>query len=193
MASTKSLYPDLFSDTIRLLRLLPHKDENAPIKCQLLHPSLQESGQRMYPYDALSYVWGCPEKPRSILIDGHDLPVTANLHEALSRLRYRSTERIIWVDAICINQELEEEKEQQIRIMARIYGQANCVVVWLGEAADDSDRALEEIRVVAGGKKSENSSNNGTTQQAVLALLQRPWFRRIWVRDKTLDNSRKTN
>lgn len=74
--------------------------------------------------------------------------------------------------------------------MAKIYGQANRVVVWLGEAADDSDRALEEIRV-AGGKKSTNPSNNKTIQQAVLALLQRSWFRRIWVREQTLDNIRR--
>ncbi len=54
--------------------------------------------------------------------------------------------------------------------MTKIYGQANRVVVWLGEAADESDRALEEIRVVR-GKKSTNCPNNETIQQAVLALL----------------------
>jgi heterokaryon incompatibility protein (HET) len=69
--------------------------------------------------------------------------------------------------------------------MAKIYGQANCVVAWLGKAADDSDRALEEIRV-AGGKKATDFSNNETIhdQQAVFTLLQRPWFRRIWVWNK---------
>jgi hypothetical protein len=43
--------------------------------------------------------------------------------------------------------------------MARIYAQANRVVVWLGEAADNSDQALEEIRV-ARGEGSTNSLNN---------------------------------
>jgi hypothetical protein len=64
--------------------------------------------------------------------------------------------------------------------MAQIYGNSNRVVVWLEDAADDSDLAFEEIRV-AGGNKSINSLHNKTIQQAVLALLQRPWFRRIWV------------
>jgi hypothetical protein len=72
--------------------------------------------------------------------------------------------------------------------MAKIYGQANCVVAWLGKAADDSDQALEEIRV-AGVKKWTFSSNYKTVQQAVLALLQRPWFRRIWVWNRHLTTS----
>jgi Heterokaryon incompatibility protein (HET) len=173
-------------DGIRLLRLLPHEDRNAPIQCQLFDYSLQESGKRMHLYDALSYVWGDSDNPRSIYIGEHDLPVTENLHTALSHLRNFSLERIIWIDAICINQENTEEKEQQIQFMAKIYSQANRVLVWLGEAADDSDQALEEIR--AAGGKATNSLNNKTIQSAVLALLQRKWFRRIWVREQTLDN-----
>jgi hypothetical protein len=175
---------------IRLLRLMPHKDGTAPVQCQLFDYSLQESGKRTHPYDALSYVWGGSDKLQSISVGEHglqyDLPVTEKLHEALSRLRYRSIERIIWVDAVCINQENEQEKGQQIQFMAKIYAQANRVVVWLGEAADNSDRAIEEIRV-AGGKESTNSSNNEMIQQAIIALLDRPWFRRIWVSEQTFN------
>jgi hypothetical protein len=107
--------------------------------------------------------------------------VTKNLHTALSHLRNFSLERIIWVDAICINQKNTEEKEQQIQLMAKIYNQATRVLVWLGEAADNSDQALEEIR--AAGGKAENSLNDKTIQSAVLALLRRDWFKRIWVRE----------
>ncbi|CZR69913.1 uncharacterized protein PAC_19813 [Phialocephala subalpina] len=167
-------------DSIRLLHLVPHEDKTAPIQCQLVNYSLQESGGGTHQYEALSYVWGDPKETLPISIDKHDLPVTENLHAALSRLRHRFIVRIIWVDAICINQADRQEKEHQIKSMAKIYGQANRVIVWLGEAADDSDRALEYIRIAA-SKKPTNSSNNETTQQAILALLQRAWFRRIWV------------
>jgi hypothetical protein len=68
--------------------------------------------------------------------------------------------------------------------MAKIYAQANRVVVWLGEAAGNSDEALEGIRV-AGGKETTNSSNTEMIQQAIIALLGRPWFRRIWVGEQT--------
>ncbi|KAF1964689.1 HET-domain-containing protein [Bimuria novae-zelandiae CBS 107.79] len=176
----------LLPDSIRLLRLLPNEDKTAPIQCELFHYSLQESGRRTHPYEALSYVWGGSDKPQSVSIrehnstSGHDLPVTENLHAALTRLRYPFYERIIWIDAVCINQNDEREKEQQIQFMAKIYALAIRVVVWLGEAAEDSDQALHWIRV-AGGRKSKISSSDESIQQAVIALLQRPWFRRIWV------------
>lgn len=196
MSTTTSLYcyRDLLPDSIRLLRLLPSEDEKAVIQCQLFNYSLHESGKRAHPYDALSYVWGEPDKTLPIpivRIDKLDLPITPNLHEALTRLRHRYIERIIWVDAVCINQANITEKEQQILLMGKIYGQANRVVVWLGEAADNSDQALEEIRI-AGGEMSSNSSNEEATK-AVLALLGRPWFERIWVREQVLDNIRNNN
>lgn len=165
-------------DSIRLLRLGPPEDETAPIKCQLFNYSLGESDKRPPQYEALSYVWGDPKKTLPIFIDEHRFSVTENLHAALWRLQERSIEWI-WVDAICINQRDQQERGHQVRSMAKIYGKANRVLVWLGEAADNSDRAFEEIRA---RKKCLDSTDNEIIQQAVLALIQRPWFRRIWVR-----------
>ena len=176
-------YPPLSpgTDSIRLLRLMPHKDERAPIQCELFEYSLQESIKGTHLYEALSYVWGSPETSESISIDKHNFPVTANVHAALSSLRDRSFERIIWADFICINQEDEkDEKEHQIQSMAKIYGQANRVVVYLGVAADASDQALEDIRVAA-EDESEDLSISEKRQKVILKLLERPWFQRIWV------------
>ncbi|KAH8665719.1 heterokaryon incompatibility protein-domain-containing protein [Tricladium varicosporioides] len=173
-------YPLSLGHHIRLLRLFPSEDQNEPIQCQLFDYSLQDLGKRTHPYEALSYVWGKPDQTLPIYVDGVQFPVTVNLHAALLRLRHQSIERILWADAICINQENKPEKEQQIQFMAKIYAQAKSVLVWLGEAADNSDRALDEIRV-AGGKGSTNPSNSDMIQQAIIALLDRPWFRRIWV------------
>jgi hypothetical protein len=106
---------------IRLLRLMPNEDET-PIQCQLFNYSLQESSKGTHLYEALSYVWGSPETSKSISIDEHNLPVTENLHTALSRLQDRTIERIIWIDAVCINQKDDVEKAHQIQSMAKIYG-----------------------------------------------------------------------
>jgi hypothetical protein len=171
------------NDNIRLLRLIPNKNETAIIKCELLNYSLEPS-KGTHPYEALSYVWGNPNDTVPIFTDSHVLSVSTNLYAALSRLRDRDFARTLWVDAICIDQANQEEKEHQIQSMAKIYGHASRVVVWLGEAADDSDLALEAIRL-AGAKKSTNSVDSERTQQAVLALLRRPWFRRIWVCEQT--------
>jgi hypothetical protein len=159
---------------------MPHEDKSADIQCELFEYSLHSLCQGKHLYEALSYVWGSPDKKLPIFIDKERFDVTVNLHAALSRLRNHSMERILWVDAIGIGQGNLEEKEHQIQFMARIYNQANRVIVWLGETAKDSDLALEEIRVV-GEKKS--SPSNEKIQHALLALLQRPWFRRIWVRE----------
>jgi hypothetical protein len=176
--------PSLGSDSVRLLRLMPNEDENAPIQCRLHNYPLQRLDKGSHLYEALSYVWGSPDTPQSVFIDNCDLPVTVNLHRALSRLRDYTFERILWVDSICINQADEQEKEYQIQSMAKIYGQANRVIVYLGEAADDSDQALEDIRVAAedesvGSVQSALQSEEG--QKSMLKLLERPWFRRIWV------------
>ena len=169
---------------------MPSVDESAPIQCQLCNYPLQASDNGTHLYEALSYVWGCSDKRQSIFIDGCDLPITVNLHRALSCLRNHSFERILWVDSVCINQADEQEKERQIQLMAKIYGQANRVIVYLGEAADDSDQALEDIRVAA-EDDSLNSSNNRKSQNAIFKLLERPWFRRIWVSWWNIDDFHK--
>jgi hypothetical protein len=176
------LYPPLSpaSGNIRLLRLMPNEDETAPIQCQLCTYPLQRSDKGTHLYEALSYVWGSSDKPRSVFIDECDLPITVNLHTALSRLRDRSFERIIWVDSVCINQVDEQEKAHQIQSMADIYSQANRVIVYLGKAADDSDQALEDIRIAA-EDGSTNPSISEKSQKAILKLLKRLWFQRIWV------------
>jgi hypothetical protein len=170
-------------DSIRLLRLRPYGNESVErteIQCELVEYTLQDPGKGTDLYEALSYTWGGSNKPRSISINKQNLAVTENLHAALLRLRDRSFERILWIDAICIDQDNLEEKSQQVQLMAKIYSKASHVLVWLGETADNSDKALERIRIAA-ENESPDSLNDKTIQQAILALLQRPWFRRIWV------------
>jgi Heterokaryon incompatibility protein (HET) len=177
--SSLSLGPD----SIRVLRLMPHGNESierTEIQCELFEYTLQDPGKETHLYEALSYTWGGLGKPRSISINKQNLAVTENLHAALLRLQDRSFERILWIDAICINQENLKEQSQQVQLMAKIYSKATRVLVWLGETADNSDTALERIRIAA-ENGSPDSLNDKTIQQAILALLQRPWFRRVWV------------
>ncbi len=166
---------------IRLLRLIPHEDEAAPIQCQLFNYSLHESIKKSHRYEALSYAWGGLDKPLSIYIDNVKMPVTVNLHAALSHLRDPFFERILWVDAICINQEDLEERSHQVQLMAKIYSKANRVIVWLGESEPGSDQALEDICLAANEEIAERPDKE-IDQQPILNLLRRPWFERIWVR-----------
>ncbi|KJK61508.1 Heterokaryon incompatibility protein HET [Aspergillus parasiticus SU-1] len=149
------------SSSIRVLLLLPSTDDTASINCQLINYSLPTTGDGYLPYEALSYVWG------------------NNLYAALLHLRDHQLPRMLWVDAVCINQQDEQEKGYQIQLMPTIYGRASHVIVWLGRAADHSDRALDDIRLAAEGSTAQWGKEADSS--AILMLLQRPWFRRIWI------------
>jgi hypothetical protein len=107
----------LGSNNIRLLRLMPHANESTKrtkLQCELFEYSLQDLGKRAHLYEALSYTWGGKEKPYSITIEEQNLDITTNLYAALLHLRDRSLKRIIWIDAIYIDQENPEEQGQQV-------------------------------------------------------------------------------
>ena len=170
------------ANNIRLLRLMPPTNECTKLQCKLFEYSLQDLGKRTHLYEALSYTWDGEKKPCSITIEEENLKVTTNLYAALLRLRHSSLERIIWIDAICINQENPEEQGQQVQLMAMIYSKAHRVLVWLGETADDIEGALEDIQHAANQESTEHL-NKKMNKKAILNLLQRGWFQRIWVRE----------
>ena len=163
--------------SVRLLRLLPSKD--ADLRCDLFEYSLVDSSKPSHPYEALSYVWGSEKKPKSITVNNQHLPITENLYTALLHLQDGPCARVIWVDAICIDQANKKEKSVQIPLMAEIYAKARQVIVWLGKAEADSDRALEEIR--RAGENSATISSAESSQEAIRQLVKRPWFERVWV------------
>lgn len=113
---------------VRLLRLNSAKDFNAPLRCQLLPTSLWQVPS----YEALSYNWG--QAPRSKIIELESTPVavTPNLEIALRYLRKPSAERLLWVDALCINYDDAVDHSKQASILRHIYRNCSTNVVWLG-------------------------------------------------------------
>jgi hypothetical protein len=55
-------------------------------------------------YESLSYAWGDPDVSISIRLEGKHFHVTTNLESALRHIRFPDRERIMWIDAVCINQ-----------------------------------------------------------------------------------------
>ncbi|KAF2431651.1 hypothetical protein EJ08DRAFT_669800 [Tothia fuscella] len=130
------------SKEIRLLSLLPGTFD-ADVKIVLRNNSFSTSSPPSY--EALSYVWGTSQNPVNIGIgSGNDsLSVTQSLAIALPHLRYTDREKVLWIDAICIDQSNVQERGQQVEIMGDIYKFAERVVVWLGDEANDSDHAMQ--------------------------------------------------
>ncbi|KAF2024489.1 hypothetical protein EK21DRAFT_19230, partial [Setomelanomma holmii] len=117
----------------RLLRLFRASDFQDEVRCEIWEAKLQPDLE----YEALSYTWGTnPPSETIFLRDAHGegrFAVRDNLDDALRHLRLADHDRVIWTDAICINQEDEIEKGRQIANMRTIYTQAKRVVVWLGK------------------------------------------------------------
>ena len=85
-------------------------------------------------YEALSYTWDIQGEPaHEMECDGATLHVYTNLHDALQALRWTDRPRVLWADAICIDQTNDEEKGEQVKMMGRIFAGASRVVVWVGE------------------------------------------------------------
>jgi len=167
---------------IRLLCLNPSKRPTSEIYCHLFDYSVDDSLVGTHMYEALSYTWGTQQNPLPIYIDNKPFHITENLYAALSHLRNHSLVRFLWIDALCINQEDPEEKAGQIVLMARIFAKASRVIVWLGEAKDNSDEALRAIHAAAATTKIAKSPTDEVVKSAILALLKREWYGRVWVR-----------
>lgn len=85
------------------------------------------------PYKALSYVWGSPVGDVPICCGVQELLITENCVAALRKIRHRMKSRMLWVDAICINQQSLDERNHQVALMGDIYSKASEVIIWLGE------------------------------------------------------------
>ncbi|UKZ48123.1 hypothetical protein TrVGV298_002359 [Trichoderma virens] len=116
---------------IRVLILHPGK-KGSPVECTLKHGRLGSKLQ----FDALSYVWGSPAATEEITCNNRRRKVGRNLYDALERLRLPDEDRILWIDALCINQADNKEKTQQVRLMGEIYSRARRVLIWLGNHED---------------------------------------------------------
>lgn len=88
------------------------------------------------PYTAISYVWGSSDKCCEITINGQSFNTTKSAAAVLSALRSPWRAKRFWIDAICIDQDDDEDKERQIPYMAEIDEKAAEVAVWLGDAED---------------------------------------------------------
>ncbi|EFQ30542.1 hypothetical protein CGRA01v4_12534 [Colletotrichum graminicola] len=98
-----------------------------PIRCHLSQAYLDDK-ETIIPYEALSYCWGSSTSPRhTILVDGRFLFITENLFDALKNLRQEAEERILWVDALCIDQSNVRERGHQVTWMGKVYEHAERV------------------------------------------------------------------
>ncbi|CZR66919.1 uncharacterized protein PAC_16820 [Phialocephala subalpina] len=182
-----TLLPDTLASDVRLsLDITPFTEYHVP------------------KFEAVSYTWGSAENPVNIFIGESGrktLAVTRNLAEALPYFRYEDKPRILWIDAICVDQKNLKERSQQVKRMADIYSKTIKVLVWLGPESDDSSLALHLFEKIASNVKVDEATRalvattddihwadkdiklpfNGVELLSTFKLIHRPWFERLWI------------
>ena len=149
-SETEFVYDPLDSKprTFRLIKLLPSTKPFFPfwreaLRVEIVEQSLEEAAI----FDTLSYTWGnvgrsLPDRP--VIVETprgrRILKIYASLELALLGLEKSGTaDRPLFVDQICINQENNDEKASQVKLMGDIYAGCGRVIVWLGPGTRRSD------------------------------------------------------
>ncbi|KAL7625002.1 hypothetical protein AAE478_004216 [Parahypoxylon ruwenzoriense] len=165
------------SKVIRLLELQPGRGK-ATIQCKLKQFSL---ASQSLAYEPLSYCWGDPRWMLPIHLDGYPMEVTRNLHAALLHLRREDSIRLLWVDAVCINQNDVSEKSEQIQMMRQIYQQGVRTLVWLGKLPLRARKAFRYVQDLSNASETSPLETDHPYLVDVRALLELPYFTRVWV------------
>ncbi|PPJ56649.1 hypothetical protein CBER1_01838 [Cercospora berteroae] len=145
---------------IRLVTIEPAPDYDSDIHCLITHHSREDQAR----YDAISYSWGSDNSHSTIFCNDRQLNVTKSCELAIKALRHSSEPKMIWIDAVCIDQSNMVDKSRQVARMGDVYVNAACTFIQLGESEKIWDICDTE---------SENSH--------WISLLERQWFTRTWV------------
>lgn len=130
-AQSNSTYSCLEADQFRIVRIHQGSPQSE-IRCTLETVSFTKSPS----YVALSYVWGSTLNPRQIWLNGNPHLITQNLNAALLNLRFEDCDRLIWIDALAINQSNVSERNAQVSRMCDIYALSSSLIIWLGARLD---------------------------------------------------------
>lgn len=162
---------DTSTDGIRLLTLEKAIDLEVSVTCSLQHVTFAQKPK----YEALSYTWGDETAKKRILINGKEFEVGRNLYDALKHIRFANRDRVLWIDAICINQANVPEKNQQIRMMPFTYSRASQVLVWLGLPSGVDRQYSYPVF------ESTSVTNLSGSVAGLINLCRNAYWRRVWI------------
>lgn len=183
------------SDEVRLLHLDAYDNVSQPLHGCLMPTRLSQRPE----YVALSYTWADQNGDRTlcdrIFLGNAWTPfaITSNCAAALRRLRSSGSTRVIWIDAICIDQANNGERSHQVSMMRDIYSRAESVAIYLGgdkgqhidTPAGRLMQRLSDERFRA-GKAVSNNWGGDFDYHGITDLFGQPYWSRIWVIQEVL-------
>ena len=134
-------------------------------------------------YKAASYEWGPKDQQGGykIMIQGQPNYVRKNLMEFLLKLRDHDPNVFsywMFIDQLCIDQGIYDERSFQASQMGRVYSQAEEVMAWVGPSTPDDEEAIkamqsgEEAYLLRGSKAG--------------SLFEKPYWNRVWIVQEVL-------
>ena len=146
---------------------------------------------------------------RHIWIGDKKLLVRPTAYDVLDHLRDQKVDRIVWIDSVCINQNDNDERSQQIQQMAKIFNLAEQVHIWLGNPWNSTPlimislMLLEERIRLAGDRQNDQEWDSHwdvvqlkfpapreIQKESLRLILGLPWFRRVWILQEVANTKR---
>lgn len=194
-------YENLPADSVRLLILRQGKDDDN-IHVDLTDVPFERLGR--IEFEALSYNWGDDAAKDPIWVQDlkrriqpmetfrqvvnqylrRKMYIKYNLFKALYHLRQKDRDILLWVDALCINQENPKEKEVQVSRIADIFIAAHTVLIWLGESTLETERAVKLLHELTDVRKQVEIIQDEQRLPDwinLVHLMKASWFSRRWV------------
>lgn len=179
-------------DSFRLIEILPGLIHDQHISCIISEYSLARAvNVPRAQYRALSYLWGDPAPSRTIYLrdetiaDWYRYDIHLNLWLFLAHMwRKKQFECLLWTDRICLNQDDEQEKAQQIPRMGLIYSQAEFVIIWLGLSAWEEkyfQEHMEWIKNVGNLNSMMLSRRPPQHCLAICSVQEHEYWKRMWI------------
>lgn len=146
-------------------------------------------------YEPLSYTWTDYddstisdneaefEAIQTIFLENADtfVNIGTNCEKALRSIRKTTTDRRIWVDAICVNQDDPEERSRQVDLMRKIFARAFTVLVYLGKESTEDDSRMAMSLLGQPDRLRDFDGLDGHERSSLTHLFARPYFRRMWI------------
>ncbi|EME45907.1 hypothetical protein DOTSEDRAFT_32616 [Dothistroma septosporum NZE10] len=170
-------YEALEPDAIRLLKWCTGSKAVDPHFELVTSRYLPHTQKYDVPYNALSYCWGHATHPK-------------NLWSALQSIVYPEKlemrrSGLLWIDAICINQQDIEERSSQVQQMWRIFNNAT-VIAWLGDSNEQVYASYFQCISQCDWPPKLRTS----MEPAMKDILARQYFSRAWIAPELTQASR---
>lgn len=122
----------------RIVELHPGQGQD-DIRCTLHHAAL---GDRPI-YKTVSYCWGDALSRASCYLNNHSISIPQSSANVLRQARSTFSSECLWIDAICINQNDVEERDQQVALMREIYSSSLENLIFLDVELEHASASFE--------------------------------------------------